>query len=166
MYLFDVEPMGAVRMTQSDKWSHRPEVDRYFGYKQELQLKANILKYRLGNRIHIDFYIAMPKSWSKSEKDRMRGQPCKAKPDTDNLLKGFTDALTSEDSRIWEMLGRKYWADKGSISVVLNEFDADEDPTAIKITIYDIRSKTKYERKNVKVGAEALAARRVSIPRR
>lgn len=162
--------MGAVRMTQSDKWKRgedqRDAVARYFTYKEELQLKANALKYRLGNRIHIDFFITMPKSWSAAEKDRMRGKPCKSKPDTDNLLKGFTDSLTSEDSRIWEMYGRKFWADKGSIVVRLNEFDEDEDPTAVKITIYDLRNKTKYERKNIKINPQALAARRVSISRR
>ena len=105
-YIFNVEPMGAVRMTQSDRWkrdeAQRPEVGRYFAYKQELTLKANLQRYRIGSRISVDFYIPMPKSWSKKERDKMRGKPCKAKPDTDNLIKAFKDALTTDDARIWD----------------------------------------------------------------
>lgn len=135
-YIFTVEPMGAPRMTKSDRWKtdpnhpnprkrQRPAVTQYFAFQNALLPQANLQRFRIGNRIDVIFYISMPPSWSIKKKNEMRGKPHKQKPDTDNLIKAFCDALTGDDSQIWDKRGRKFWADRGSIEVMLNEFDVD-----------------------------------------
>ncbi len=133
-YTFNVIPIGAPRMTQSDKWKtnphhpdprrrQRPAVTQYFAFKDALIPQANLQRFKIGNRIDVIFHIPMPPSWSNKKKEELRGKPCKQKPDTDNLLKSFCDALTDDDSQIWDKRGRKFWADHGYIEVVVNEFD-------------------------------------------
>ncbi len=62
----------------------------------------------------------MPKSWSKKKKLEFGGQPHQQKPDLDNLLKGYQDALAKDDSFIWKFeLIEKKWATKGKIVVRL-----------------------------------------------
>lgn len=127
-YLFDVVPMGAVRMTQSDKWKTNPNhvdpkkrqrkaVQQYFELKTVMTRQANIMKFEVGEFIDAVFMIPMPDSWSKKKKEAMNGLPCKQKPDTDNLLKLIGDFLKQDDAHIWYMKGQKYWAYKGSILI-------------------------------------------------
>ena len=81
-YIFDVVPMGAVRMTQSDKWKTNPNhldprkrqrgaVQRYFAFKTLLQLQANQMSYQLGETLDAVYIIPMPKSWSNKKKEKM-----------------------------------------------------------------------------------------------
>jgi Holliday junction resolvase RusA-like endonuclease len=61
----------------------------------------------------------MPASWSKKKREEMDRQPHQNKPDLDNLIKAFKDALLSEDSGVWkygEM--EKRWATRGFIVVL------------------------------------------------
>ena len=65
--------------------------------------------------------------WRKSEpkKNRVNGwKPCDTRPDCDNLLKAFCDALTSlsfwnDDSQIAEVRFQKRWSDRPGISVTI-----------------------------------------------
>jgi Holliday junction resolvase RusA-like endonuclease len=41
----------------------------------------------------------------------------KSKPDLDNLLKAFTDALWEEDQGIWSLSATKMWGEAGAIWV-------------------------------------------------
>jgi Holliday junction resolvase RusA-like endonuclease len=116
-YLFNITPMGKPRMTQSDKWNERKPVMEYLAFKQELNLKANILKYKMGSKISLVFYIPMPYSWSEKKKTEMDGQVHQQKPDIDNLVKAFTDALTGDDAHIYEIHAYKYWSRKPMIEV-------------------------------------------------
>ena len=61
-YLFDVIPMGGVRMSQSDRWKTNPNhidprkrqrkvVTQYFLFKNVLTLQAKEMKYELGKYI-------------------------------------------------------------------------------------------------------------------
>lgn len=127
-YMFDIVPMGAPRMTQSDRWKtdpNHPDINRrqrvcvtqYFAYKSALIAQANVMNFEIDSCLDILFLIPMPASWSDKKKKAMNGLPCKVKPDTDNLIKGFKDALCKNDSYIWKEHSEKRWAYMGSIIV-------------------------------------------------
>ena len=65
----------------------------------------------------ITFYLPMPKSWTKSKKKEMLGNPHRQKPDLDNLIKALGDALHGDDSHIASIAARKVWATRGGISI-------------------------------------------------
>lgn len=127
-YIFDVIPMGAVRMTQSDRWKKDPNhanplkrqrtaVGKYFAFKTLLQLQAKQLKFTLDKTLDAVYLIPMPDSWSKKKKEAMNGMPCLSKPDTDNITKAVKDALLKDDHAVWWERAEKRWAFKGSIIV-------------------------------------------------
>ena len=109
-----IDPIPKPRMTKSDKWKKRPCVLRYWGFKE--WLKKFDLKHDNG-QIAITFNIKMPKSWSKKKKDEMNGQPHQQKPDIDNLVKAYMDAVLDEDKHIYQIFADKYWSHHGSIEV-------------------------------------------------
>jgi len=127
-FAIDVIPMGAVRMTQSDRWKTNPNhidprkrqrkvVQEYFKFKDSVVKHSNAIGYIIKNTVEVVFFIPMPETWSAKKKKEHVGMPHKQKPDTDNILKGFCDALTKDDSSIWSMNAKKYWAYKGSILI-------------------------------------------------
>lgn len=127
-YLFDVIPMGAVRMTKSDTWKTNPNhpdpkkrqrdcVRRYFGFKNQINAQANQMKYALKETLEIIFLIPMPATWSEKKKKSMNKMPVKTRPDIDNYLKAFMDSLTAEDGFVWKINSEKRYAYKGSILV-------------------------------------------------
>lgn len=127
-YLFDVIPIGAPRMTQSDKWKTNPNhldpqkrqrkiVTQYFAFKTLLQLQSKELNFELGNTLDAVYLIPMPNSWSNKKKERMNGMPCEVKPDTDNITKAIKDTLRKNDSDIWYEKAEKRWAYHGSIII-------------------------------------------------
>ena len=127
-YLFDVIPVGAVRMTRSDKWKTNPNhsdpmkrqrkaVKMYFDFKNVLTLQANLMKFTLGEYLDAVYFMPMPDSWSEKKKQRMNGFPCKVKPDTDNITKAIKDALKKNDSDVWWEKAEKRWAYRGSILI-------------------------------------------------
>lgn len=59
----------------------------------------------------------MPKSWSNKKRAEMLGKPHQVKPDSDNYLKAFMDALCINDSYIYDARVQKYWAESGSIEL-------------------------------------------------
>ena len=110
-----IKPVSKPRMTQRDKWSSRPCVERYFKFKEELNL---LWKEReVPERCYLIFFIPMPKSWSKKKKQEMNGKPHQQKPDLDNLVKAFFDSLLAEDSQIYEIKASKFWNTEGKILV-------------------------------------------------
>lgn len=109
-----IVPMGKPRMTQRDRWAHRPVVNRYHAFCDELRLQFN---GTLTDRVEINFYMPMPPSWSKKKRAMMSGAPHQQRPDIDNLLKAVFDALCAEDSHIYEVKASKYWAEEPGISI-------------------------------------------------
>lgn len=127
-YLFDVIPMGAPRMTQSDKWKTNPNhidqlkrqrrpVMNYYAFKNILLYQAKEMQFELGKTLDALYLIPMPNSWSIKKKERMNGMPCEVKPDTDNITKGVKDTFRKNDSDIWYEKAEKRWAFKGSIII-------------------------------------------------
>ncbi len=127
--VFDITPMGAVRMNKSDTWKlnpahpdkrkrQRPEVARYFKFKTELKLKATLQEFQVPhNGFHLFFIIPMPHSWSEKKKGQMDMAPHQQKPDGDNIVKAVFDALCSEDKHIWDFRVTKYWGRSGRIII-------------------------------------------------
>ena len=130
-YLFDVVPMGAVRMTQSDKWKVNPNhsdplkrqrevVTRYFEFKSKIKAQAEQMQFKLGGVLEIAFLVPMPHTWSEKKKIKHNKQPVKTRPDIDNYVKSFMDALEVEDGFVWKIIAEKRYAFKGSILVYEN----------------------------------------------
>lgn len=117
--IFDITPIGKVRMVRSDTWSKRPAVAKYWLFKDQLNILARQKKYIIGNTLDIIFRLPMPDSWSKKKKNKMKGQPHDQKSDLDNLIKAFLDCLTDDDSKVYKIKSEKYWATTGSIIVFL-----------------------------------------------
>lgn len=109
-----VAPVPKPRMTRSDQWKKRPATTKYWEYKDALR---EAYKGKVPDTLLIRFQIAMPNSWSKAKKDRMRNTPHQQRPDIDNYLKAFLDALCEDDSYVWNVACSKSWANKGSIIV-------------------------------------------------
>lgn len=104
-------------MTQSDRWNTRKPVADYYLYKDLLNIEARKQKFQLEDTLNIRFYIPMPKSWGFKKRQDMDGRPHQDKPDIDNLLKGFMDALSLEDKNVWSVVTHKYWGEDGMIVI-------------------------------------------------
>ncbi len=112
---FPVDPVGKVRMTQSDKWTQRPAVLRYRAYADRLrELGANLVD---GDAV--TFWIKMPKSWSKFDRSVSLGMPHRSKPDLDNLLGALMDAVSPDGDSHYAEFGTisKAWASAGGITI-------------------------------------------------
>ena len=114
----NIIPVPKPRMTQSDKWKQRPATKKYWRYKDELKLLCQIVRWQPKDILDVKFVIPMPISWSEKKKKRMDGQPHKQRPDLDNLVKAFKDALLEEDSHV-HTYGeiKKLWGRKGQVIV-------------------------------------------------
>ena len=128
IYVFDITPMGAVRMSQSDRWKTNPnhadpnkrqrvEVSRYFHFKDLVRSQAKAMNFVQGCTLEIVFCVPMPTSWSKKKREAMNKLPVKTRPDIDNYVKAFLDAMLIEDGHIWSIKAEKRYAFFGSIIV-------------------------------------------------
>ena len=104
-------------MVRGDKWRKRPEVLRYWAFKDECLLKIRPEQRDL-NECTVTFCISVPKSWSKAKKVEHYGTPHRSRPDLDNLFKALADALNVDDSHIHTIRARKVWA--GTPGIVID----------------------------------------------
>lgn len=111
-----VRPMGAVRQNRSDSWKQRPAVLRYRDYRDELRRQAKDLTIPAGGLILV-FSFKPPKSVSKKLYNQMIDSPHVVKPDIDNLVKAFLDALLINDQHIWDVRAIKIWGEIDKIDV-------------------------------------------------
>lgn len=109
----NVTPAPKPRMTRRDKWKQRPSVMRYRAYCDAI--RASGLTVEDGD--HVQFWLPMPKSWSKRKQAESAGKPHKQKPDLDNLLKALFDALHEDDAHISAISAEKGWARKGEVVI-------------------------------------------------
>lgn len=117
MIIFNITPVAKPRMVHSDIWSRRKVAANYWLYKDRLNILAKKKKYNIGDTLNILFRIPMPATWSKKEKAMMMKKPHQQKPDLDNLVKGFTDALMPEDKSLYEINASKFWDLEGCIAI-------------------------------------------------
>jgi Holliday junction resolvase RusA-like endonuclease len=116
MMIVWVEPMGAPRQTQRDKWAKRPVIQRYHSYRDKIRAEAGHLSGC--GEFTLIFMIQMPASWSKKKKRAYDGKPHQQKPDADNLAKGVLDAICQDDAHVWSLKVEKFWCyGSGSIGI-------------------------------------------------
>lgn len=114
MKIYEITPVPAPRMTQSDKWKKRPAVMRYFEFRDRVKELGITVK----NGDVITFIIPMPESWSKKRRYQMFWQPHQIRGDIDNYAKAIFDSVFDDDSHIWDIHLRKIWGETGEIRIV------------------------------------------------
>lgn len=121
MFTIPVNPVGKPRQTRSDRWKQRPCVLKYRAYADEVRLHCANLGYEPEDTLYISFYIPMPSSWSEKKKKSHNGQPHRSKPDLDNMVKAFLDAIfannEADDCIVHRITADKFWALEGRIEV-------------------------------------------------
>ena len=108
-----ITPIPKPRMTQSDRWKKRKCVVNYFKFKDQLKGFENYYT----DKLYINFYLPMPKSWSKKKRLQKTLCPHDQKPDIDNLVKAYMDATMPEDKEVWDIRASKFWAEEGKIVI-------------------------------------------------
>jgi len=114
---FPVIPCPAPRMTQRDRWAKRPCVLRYYAYRDAVQAYAKERNFTLPPALDITFVVPMPPSWSARSKKATNGLAHQCRPDLDNLVKAFLDALAADDGYVWQLRADKRWGYEGQIVV-------------------------------------------------
>lgn len=124
-YIFKLRPVPKPRMTQADRWKKRKVVVKYWEYADKLRTAAEEQGFKLSSKpLILIFSLKMAKTWSKKKKAEKAGTPHDQKPDTDNLIKAFLDAMTDEDEAVWNIHGIKLWTDEdSSIQVIEMPYD-------------------------------------------
>jgi Holliday junction resolvase RusA-like endonuclease len=112
-----IDPVAKPRMTGSDRWKHRPVVDKYFNFKDAIVGLCTMSRFVLPDRYKVKFYIRMPESWSSWRKIDMKDRPHQQKPDLDNLVKSINDCLKKEDKTVYFIEASKFWGDEGRIII-------------------------------------------------
>lgn len=69
------------------------------------------------DRLSLVFHVPMPASWSEKKKKMMDGAPHQQRPDIDNFIKAFLDALCEDDSYVWTVRATKIWGREACIDV-------------------------------------------------
>ncbi len=124
--ILNITPISHLRTTQGDRIYFRiprnklrPEglkrllrIERYNNYKIELLAEAKRNRFVMpASGMSVTFYFPIPKTWSKKKKKQYHGSLMQSRPDIDNVIKGFFDALVSEDKYIAHISATKRWAD-------------------------------------------------------
>lgn len=147
-YIFKINPVSHVRTTQGDsiffripRDKLRPpglkrllRIEKYNKYKVSLCALAKSSKFIppiQGG--HLIFYIPVPKSWRKHQKETMHLQLHSSRPDWDNLAKGFFDSLLVEDKHIADVRVTKRWVNQetGWIEFVNNQKEYSDNDTLV-----------------------------------
>ncbi len=105
--LIPITPVPKPRQTRADVWQQRPAVLRYRNFADKLR---DAYPLDLPERVKLVFYMPMPESWSKKKRAELSMLPHDQRPDLDNLIKSVLDALSPEDSYVYEIYAIKFWA--------------------------------------------------------
>jgi Holliday junction resolvase RusA-like endonuclease len=133
----DIEPVPQPRQRTATiggrARSYIPKCHQIHGYKSVIAARLHDWPcYEKGVpvRLSMVFRFAMPASWSRAKRERMRGRLHAQKPDIDNLLKAVMDAMNGcwgDDCQV-ATFGQlsKVWADSGSIWIAVEEIRDDD----------------------------------------
>ena len=131
-------PIGAPRMTRSDRWKKRACVTDYHIYRDLINKAmrlAGVNPDDLHNCHRIDWYAQIPlkKSYSKKKQAELVGKLITEKPDKDNIEKGLLDSLFRDSKYDDKVVGcgwtQKTWcpADSvGKLTAILHFGDLEE----------------------------------------
>lgn len=119
-FTVEVEPMGAPRMTQRDKWLKRPCVMRYRKLKDAIRDAAPALPATSDiQSVHILAVFSPPVSWSNKKRTAALGTLHRSKPDADNIAKGVLDTLFSDDAGIAILSVEKRWGMPERLEIII-----------------------------------------------
>ena len=59
--------------------------------------------------------LATADAFGKKKKAAHVGKPCQSKPDLDNVLKGFMDALRTNDASVYAVSASKFWSEQPGV---------------------------------------------------
>lgn len=131
--ILDIEPIGAVRTTQKQMWADK-RYKKYMNWKETVRIlwTAELLKHgyvpetvKFSVIESIDFIMTVPfgAKLSKKQMEERKSRvdtPHTMKPDIDNMIKAFMDAVMKEDSHVHTIgMTRKTWGLHGHIKVVV-----------------------------------------------
>jgi len=131
-FTVNVNPMGAVRMTQRGKWKS-DSAQRYLAYKSQIGFEARKhIKTPLSGPVHavIRFYYPIPSRFNKLQKEKARNGELApvVKPDLDNCVKGIFDALNkiawNDDNQVIAASASKLYSDQPRIEIRIFEVKA------------------------------------------
>ena len=108
--ILDIVAIPKPRMTRRDKWDTRPCVMTYWAYCDELRLRINQAKLIPTGSFKIVFYLPIPESFSMKKRKSYEGRIHDKKPDLDNLLKAWQDALYQNDSCVYHVEMDKFYS--------------------------------------------------------
>jgi len=114
---FTGTPVPKPRMTRADNWKKRPIVEKYWTFKDKINIQAKKQNFVLGRAYKVTFVMPLPKSISAKEKAKRLGQAHVIRPDLDNMLKSLNDTLMKEDSGVFYVVCQKMWGEEGKIIV-------------------------------------------------
>lgn len=123
LFVCELAVVPKPRMTRADRWKKRPCILRYWEFSDKLKAAAAEKGFEMGDSVHMEFHIAMPKSWSKKKKREMLGQPHKSLPDLDNCIKSCADILKKQDKTICEIVAKKFWSETPKIKLGNNAIE-------------------------------------------
>lgn len=123
--VLELDPVAAPRQTRRDAWKPTKAVQKYRQFRDMVRAKTNRTRKHIPwGGLTVTFHVPMPKSWPKYRKAEMEGEPHQQKPDVDNLLKALADSLwPADDTHLFDVRARKYWAESGCIEIEWSEND-------------------------------------------
>ena len=124
-----IEPMGAVRTTQKQKFVD-PSAKKYMQYKKDIY---NSILEKLNGvydpldaavAVMVKFKMPIPASWPKAKREEAaNGMMHTKKPDLDNLVKGLFDAVNGlcwvDDNRVSSVIASKEYSDEPGIDITI-----------------------------------------------
>lgn len=127
--ILPVVPIPKPRQTRRDVFNPSNRVIAYRSFADKLRMHAQKVGYIPGFQLSLTFVIPMPESWSEKKKCLHDGEPHRQRPDLDNLIKAFKDALYKkvkgsdmDDCQVWYYGSmKKVWGRTGEIRVHPNE---------------------------------------------
>jgi Holliday junction resolvase RusA-like endonuclease len=129
---FYVNPVPASR-PRVTRWStYFPK--RYTQFKEDMSIALNDVRFIPYERLvyaKFDFFIPMPKSWSKKKRKFKNGRFCDNNADLDNYCKAILDCLNgvyyNDDKQVVMMRARKYYSETPRIKCTITELEEEHD---------------------------------------
>jgi len=123
-------PASRARVT---RWStYFPK--RYTQFKKDMEMALTNTSFIPSTKLiyaQLDFFVSMPKSWSKKKKLKKNGKFCDNNADIDNYIKAVLDSLEGiyyeNDKQIVMIRARKYYSETPRIEYTQEELDEQEE---------------------------------------
>lgn len=124
-YWFPIKPKGKARPRVTARGTYMPP--EYTKYKDELKKMAFKKGYKIDpENLNISFFFKPPKTQNKkvlkpAERTALIGKFHKAKPDLDNLIGAFMDALLEDDSSVCSIKAEKVYGHAEGILIEIED---------------------------------------------